>query len=73
MGVEVAFQAAVIGGGGGFRLPIFNLPCAEVGVGEAVVVFGGGFAAADGGDEFAVEGEQYAVYIGALDGGKGGV
>ena len=57
-GVELALQqAAAEGGWGIFRLPIFCLPCAEMGVGEAVVVFGGGFAAADGGDEFAVEGE----------------
>ena len=73
-GVELALQqAAAEGGGGIFRLPVFYLPFAEMGVGEAVVVFGGGFAAADGGDEFAVEGEQYAAHVGVLAGGKGGM
>ena len=72
-GVELALQqAAAEGGWGIFRLPIFCLPCAEMGVGEAVVVFGAGFAAADGRDEFAVEGEQHAAHVGVLAGGKGG-
>ena len=73
-GVELALQqAAAEGGWGIFRLPIFCLPCAEMWVGKAVVVFGAGFAAADGRDEFAVEGEQHAVGAGVLDGGEGSV